>query len=344
MRAAAVFGLSLAELAALIVMGLPGVAGVADVAGVIGAHLVFALAAGAVLAGAAPPFVRHTSRQIALFAAVVSFFVPVVGPPGVLAALRFGLSQPRPISREPWLLLERPRVLDGRHRRGPRRRKRKATAAEISEALRQRTPERAQSRFAAVLATRDLPAKIAVPLLRTAQSDPSDEVRLYAFSRLETMRSELERQIDQITASLEGAAADEAPRLHLRLAECYWELGYEGLAEGAVLEHALDSAHRHAAIACELLPENAPAEFFLGRILVRLRETARAELAFERAFKAGYPRVKLLPYLAECAFHQRDYEAVRLFLKELESSSREDVFFRPVVELWSPHQLQEKAG
>jgi tetratricopeptide (TPR) repeat protein len=182
-----------------------------------------------------------------------------------------------------------------------------------------------------------------VPLLKIAQSDPSDEIRLYAFSRLERMRDNLETQVKEVTSSLETATGVEAARLHLRLAQSYWELGYLGLAEGAVLAHALKSAHHHAAIASETSPMHAPAEFFLGRILLHLREPERATIAFERAIRAGYPRVKVLPWLAECAFYEREFGTVTALLGELDSLSPANVFFQPVSDFWAdPHASQPK--
>lgn len=328
----AAISLSLSALdAAIVVAMLARVSGPRELAGYLVWHLLVACAAGIVLRDAAPQFVRATPREVGVFAGVASFFVPVVGPAGAAAALLLGLSPPRSKSAEPWLVFEsRSRADD----RAPRRPRRAVSAAEISAALRQRTPQTAEFRFKAALSTKLLPPRTAVSLLKLAQSDPVDEVRLYAFSRLERMRDELETQIKQLSAALATAEAGEGARLHLRLAESYWELGYLGLAEGAVLDHAMHSAHKHAATASELMPQHAAAEFFLGRILVQLGEAERAAIAFERAMAAGYPRIKLLPYLAECAFHLRDFASVRGLLHELDASSPENLFFRPVMDFW----------
>ena len=305
-----------------------------EIAVVLGVHAMCALAVGVLLARTAPPFLRHTVREVGVFAACFAFFVPVLGPLGVVVVLMLGLTEPRPAACEPWLSHEAPVGIDGRRRRQPRLR-RGLPVAEISDALRRRGTEHAGERFRCVLAIRHLPPNVAVPLLRFAQSDPSDEVRLYAFSRLESMRGELEKRVEQLTAALAVAESEEAPRLQLRLAESHWELGYSGLTEGAVRDHALKCAHQHAAIACELLPEHAAAEFFLGKVLLELHEPSRATIAFERAASAGYPRWKLLVYLAECAFRQRDFVSVRTLLEQLEASPHEGAEFGGVIELWT---------
>jgi hypothetical protein len=304
------------------------------------AHSACALAAGALFAAIAPPFLRHSRREIAAFSACFVFFIPALGTIGVLAVLMRGSTKPLPSNDGEWLSCEAASDLEGLRRRvrGVRRR---ASAAAIADALAERRPESAGARLRAVLATRHLPANAAVPLLRAAQRDPSDEVRLYAFSRLEGMRGEIEKRIERLAAALEGAAPHQAPRLQLRLAESYAELGASGLTEGAVLEHVLESAHRHAAVACALMPGHAAAEFFLGKVLLQLRDPARATIAFGRAAFAGYPHQRLLPHLAECAFLERDWAAVRTFLLQLEESRRVSGGYEDVIELWAEAETRK---
>lgn len=300
----------------------------------LGIHVCCSMGSGVMLAGDPPTFLRHKWSEVAIFGAVAAFFVPVVGPVGMLLVFGYGFTEPKPEGSEPWLAVETQEELDAQLRSGVRGRRRRASAYEIGATLRERTKETAAARFDAILATRSLPDRLAVPLLKSALSDPSDEIRLYAFSRLERMRDEIEKRIEQLTTAIENAEEDEIPRLHLRLAESHWELAFAGLAEGIVLTQSLASAQQHATTACELLPGHAAAEFFLGRIFVRLRDTERAVAAFSRAIDAGYPRVKLLPYLAECAFYRRDYVSVRGLLRELEMFAPDNSFSRPVMEFW----------
>ncbi len=313
------------------------------------AHVLVACALGVVVVVRGAKVVDADPRALGVFSAAIALFVPALGPIGLAALLLLAIGRTTKEIEDPWISIDFQESFE-EERRSLRAARGGVSPSEISSALRNRTPETAEFRFQAALSTKKLPPKLAVRLLDLAQSDPSDEVRLYAFSRLERMRDDLEKRIKQIKESLGAgdvdarfaqSAAPAAPtsgrelaRKHLRLAECYWELGYLGLAEGAVLEHALRSAHNHAATACELWPQHASAEFFLGRILIYMRDAPRAKIAFERAIAAGYPRVKILPYLAECAFYVRDFGSVRGLLHELDASSPENVFFRPVMEFW----------
>jgi|GEM_PF-1881893 len=304
-------------------------------AGAVGAHAACSIAAGALLADAAPPFLTARRTTVALFVACVAFFVPVLGLAGVLAVLGIGLSEPRSESAEPWLVHEPIAELDAQRRRRVRSLRRRTSAPEIMSALRRRSPEHAADRFRAVLATKRLPSKLAVPLLKLAQRDPSDEVRLYAFSRLENMRDDIERRIDRLRAAVGEAAEGAQAILHLRLAESYWELGTSGLTEGAVRGHAVASAHGHARSACELSPSYAPAELLRGRALLQLRDPSGAGAAFEAAMRAGYPRSKVLIDVAECAFQRRDFAAVRAVIAELDASPQDSADVRDIIALWT---------
>lgn len=319
------------DLVALVRLVMPPV----ELAPSLGVHAGCAIAAGVLLSDAAPPFVRGSPRMLGISIACMTFFVPVLGLAGIVAALVFGLSEPRPASDEAWVLHDAAAELDLQRRRTVRGVQRRTSAAEIGATLRRRGPEHAAERFRAVLETKRLPMKLAVPLLRLAQRDPSDEVRLYAFSRLEGMRDEIERRLDRLRGALD--VADESARAHvnLRLAESYCELGTSGLAEGAVRAHALASAARHARSACELAPSRACAEVLRGRVLLELRDPGGAAAAFEAAMLKGYPRGKVLLHIADCAFQRRDFAAVRSALAELAASPHDSADARDVIALWT---------
>jgi len=60
---------------------------------------------------------------------------------------------------------------------------------------------------------------------------------------------------------------------------------------------------------------------------------ASATVAFEHAITASYPRGKALPYLAECAFDQRDFGAVRELLSKLGASPHDSATLRSIFDL-----------
>jgi tetratricopeptide (TPR) repeat protein len=173
-----------------------------------------------------------------------------------------------------------------------------------------------------------------VLLLKLALKDPIEEVRLFAFSRLERLRDEFTDNLRELRDRLAMEEEPARARTHLQLAQAHWEFVYLGLGDGAALDHALDAAEDHAHKAAELAKENPSAtEFLLGRILLAKGRADLAEAAFERAERAGYPRARVVPYLAECAFVGRRFDDVRTRLSELHAPGT-PLFLKPIVEFW----------
>jgi hypothetical protein len=237
--------------------------------------------------------------------------------------------------KSPWHSLDEQQTIDLVRSRRVCRYEEGITAACITSALRARFTETIAVRCLAVAATRRFAVRRAVHWLRWASTDPAREVRACAESGLCHIQREMARQrlvLSEALAKAEGRTMKA--HLHLRLAEAYWELAYAGLAKGAALTSTLVTSCGLVRQACEVLPGFAPAEAFQGRIWLQLREPRLAEAAFRRAIAAGYPEVKLLGYLAECAFYNRDFAAVRQWLAQLELRAPLHTFPRSVMALW----------
>jgi len=283
----------------------------------------------------APPQLASASagskRAFVLLATLMHFFIPVVSFIGMALVLRVGLAKKRVTESVGWTTF----AFEGEGTAIPKRpaARRMVSPSDLEEVLRS-TQASPNKRFQSVLQVRHVPHKQGIALLKLALKDTSDEVRLFAFSRLERFRNDLETQSRELTEKLAVADIRGKPILHLRLAEAYWEIAYLGLAEGAVLAHALKNAQDNAEAACRLRPGSAPAEFLSGRISLLKKEYGGALQAFERAIRAGYMRIKALPYMAECAFHQQRYDEVRTMLHEVSASGREGAQFQSVVEFW----------
>ena len=63
-------------------------------------------------------------------------------------------------------------------------------------------------------------------------------------------------------------------------------------------------------------------------------EYDRSIESFQSAVRQHYPRAKILPYMAECAFRQRRFDVVRTMLKELTRISGDASSVQTVVEFW----------
>jgi tetratricopeptide (TPR) repeat protein len=296
-----------------------------------GLHLASAAGVSLALSRCAPTF-GGSALALAATAGLVSAFLPVLGGPGFFAALCVRARASAAAEPDPWqhATLE-PAWNNPDWRPGAIARTTDATA--LAEALAETSS--AARRFQAVVRARRLSPRARVSLLRTALRDPSDEVRLFAFSMMEHARDDLQRAVHELGAAVANAPGPAArAQAHRRLAEAHWEFSFLGLAEGAVLDHALDAALEHAQQSCEQNPGDAPAEMLRGRILLQRGDVDEARVAFERALAAGHPPSKVLPYVAECAFRRRDYDRVREHLRELLRVAGEGAPLRPVLELW----------
>jgi len=295
-------------------------------------HLGLAVGAGIVLSTCARR--GRDARRLGLLGILIALFMPVVGGLGLFAALSLGFRRRRMKPIEPWVHVRLdPRWEDLEWR--PHTRARRVNAVGLGELLRDHAPEQAERRFGALVRAKHLPPRVLIPFLKLALGDPSDEVRLFAFSMIERMRDELERSVKAFRAALDTALDAEAlAHAHLRVAEAHWEIAYLGLAEGAVFEHTLQTALDHARSSCELARQGGSAEFLRGRILLQLRQPEAAAAAFQLALEAGHASGKVLPYLAECAFELRDFERVRAYVGRMLHASLDRAQLRPVMEFW----------
>lgn len=295
-------------------------------------HLLIAFFTGPILVVAMAPPARERTA-IGMLGALLALFIPGLGPLGLASAQLIGLGTQRRWKAQAWVLLDdAPELLGNRTRQ--KRARRHLTAKAMAAAQRERAAGRAEQRVEDMLRASRLGGRPAVLLLKLALKDPIEEVRLFAFSRLERLRDEFTDNIRDLRDKLgveEGAAL---ARTHLQLAQAHWEFVYLGLGDGTALEHALDAAQDHAQKAADLAEENQSAtEFLLGRILLAQGNADLAEAAFERAERAGYPRARVVPYLAECAFVGRRWGHVRARLSEL-SAPGTPLFLKPIVEFW----------
>jgi uncharacterized protein HemY len=102
------------------------------------------------------------------------------------------------------------------------------------------------------------------------------------------------------------------------LAELNWELVYACLIQGELRLHILQQARRYleTALALEVSPGSGLI-FLQGKILLELGEFEAAEQVILQAMQMGQAKTSTLPYLAEIAFHRRDFSQVRQFMQQL---------------------------
>lgn len=272
---------------------------------------------------------RYRGRTLltALFLFTLQFAIPFVGSLGVFAGVLLALYLPRTIRDIPWQEVEIPEL--------PFQPVDMDQQIIYSEGgLRQVLHEAGsiEKRLKALLATRQMSDRDAVELLREALKDPADDVRLLAYSMLEQKEKALASQARRLQLALEDPESKNPSRLKRRLAQVWWEMSYLGLAQGSLRSYYLESARRLLLELTDTLEMHNDWRL-LGRVELTLGNIIAAKSAFENALAKGAPQELILPYQAEVAFLERDFQKVRFCLASL-THYRPHQNVRAVIEGW----------
>ena len=217
----------------------------------------------------------------------------------------------------------------------------------IREILRGTGP--AHERIQAVMALRRMPARDALPLLRSALTDASEDVRLLAYAILErrekSLRASIERKLGALAeqdagATQPGASSGQQLGALRELAHDHWELVHGGFVEGE-LASARSTGGRHTSARFRSLASDASARpaakgtvVLLARIELRRTRTQEAARALELAERAGVAESTLAPLLAELAFIERRFDRIPSLLALAAGAQLDRPRLHAVIEHW----------
>lgn len=240
---------------------------------------------------------EQRGRAAFLLCFAISFFVPLAGIAGMLAAALAARSAVRE-PRHPFGLHAAP-VFDPLRREaaGPRR--------------------KGDARLRALLAVQSMPARAANPLIRGMLADPSEDVRLIAYGILDGREKAINALIHDARRRLPEAHGAERVLLEKRLAQLYAELLYQDLVQGELRQHAAAQAAAHLGQALMLDAADPALHALLGQLALSAGDPDRARGALQRALELGFPESRVLPYLAEIALRSRRFDEVRGIARRL---------------------------
>jgi hypothetical protein len=199
------------------------------------------------------------------------------------------------------------------------------------------------TRLRVLIALQGMRPKAVVPLLQELLSDPSEDIRLLAYTMVDAWEKDLSQQLQQAQAKLaEARLGDErAPLVSAlrRLAELHWELADTGLARGDLRRFSLQSAQKY----CEdlLLLDS----YLIGvwqlyaQVLVELNQQKAALRALQVARRMHVPAVEFFPLLAKLAYLRRDWPAVRKYMKRLPENAQLPHQLRGVAAYWRTRRV-----
>lgn len=173
------------------------------------------------------------------------------------------------------------------------------------------------------------------PALKSAVSHSNERIRLLAYQMLDKKVSALNKEIQRLEGEAERTSGAGKAGLHLQIANNYRELLTLEDDEPVARKELLIKASIHVQTALEFEPSNVNAHFVSGQLQIKQNAPEEAIAAFETSLALGMPGEKVLPYIAEAAFMQRNFEKIRNVVNEINPAFRAYPPMSKVVEYWA---------
>jgi hypothetical protein len=203
-----------------------------------------------------------------------------------------------------------------------------------------------EQRVKAIMSLRRMDSKRAVPLLRRALSDPSEEVHLLAHAMLgrreQTIRRRIEKSLRQVEAHEAGTiqlSKGEYSEIRRSLAQDNWELVYSGFVDRELVNNVLQAAAENALAAIKIRPDGATA-VLLARIQIHLGAFESAWDWLRYAESMGVASSVSGPLFAELAFNKRWFEYVPAQLSRAAAPQLSRPQLAPVVAFWKGNSTE----
>lgn len=158
-------------------------------------------------------------------------------------------------------------------------------------------------RLQAVYATLKLEDRDAIPLLRMALGDATDDIRLLAYALLDRKEYRLSKRIEQAKQDIEKQENPGKKQLYRQIANDYWELAHLGLVQGEAKNYVLGMAFQYIQLGLVYSPQDSGLLFQYAQILLRLGKYQEALEEFKKAEMLGIEFICLQTYYAEIAFY-----------------------------------------
>jgi hypothetical protein len=167
-------------------------------------------------------------------------------------------------------------------------------------------------------------------------SDELEELRICAFSLLESQQDFLQTQINQLLKKFDGME-DALKKAYLakQIALLYWELVYRNLADQEFRSILLERSIYYAEYALKTLAEDATLLVLRARIDIAQNKDKEGYQSLLAAAQYHASKSKILPYFAELAFQKKDYAAVRDYLSS-ERSLKYIFKMSKIIDFWCP--------
>ena len=246
-----------------------------------------------------------------------AFFIPGLGVAAILVVVQIARLFPRILRTSRFAMVRMPEFSGvqrdaterGDLRAGDARRILKDTSLPL------------ETRLRVLVALQVMQPKAAVPLLMGLLSDPSEDIRLLAYSMVDTWEKDLVQKIQKAQISLAVARKhnDRVPVINAlrRLAELHWMQADTGLARGDLRRFALERSREMCEETLQLDPDVSGIWELYMNVLIGLGDLEWAMRAVKLARNLDVSLAKVWPMAAQIAYLRRDFDAVRRYMARL---------------------------
>jgi polysaccharide biosynthesis protein PelE len=167
-------------------------------------------------------------------------------------------------------------------------------------------------------------------------SDDVDEIRLYAKSLIEKQEREISQAIKYFTHKL-GTTNDTSITAYYKkqIALVQWEQVYKHLVNNENLFAVLAKIKTLAQEAMSVLSEDMELPLLLAKIALKSNQLDEARKWLCVAAKNSAPEYKIISYLAEIDYLERNFTAIRSVLSS--HNNKGIIGLQPIVSFWVTH-------
>ncbi|MDP3136577.1 MAG: hypothetical protein Q8N17_09640 [Burkholderiaceae bacterium] len=302
-------------------------------------HALAAAMASGVAWRALPEHLRAPRLPIMGLLFSIGFFIPGLGVLATVIVINVATRFPKAITSERYVEIAEPQFTSTEKEKPPQTEIRVGYARRILRDPRQSV----DTKLRVLIALQGMRPKVAIPLLQGLLGDPAEDIRLLAYSMMESWEKDITQRLQtaqvQLSAARELKEKTQTVNAHRRVAELYWEQVDTGLVRGDLRQYSLLQAKRHCEAALHLDANAGGVWLLFSAVLTELKETAAAHRTLLLARKSGIPDLVVLPMLARLAYDEGRYDEVAVWMKRTGRLGQMPLALRQVVRYWTRRSL-----
>lgn len=270
------------------------------------------------------------------------FFIPGLGVVCMVVVLHVATRYPSVVRSERYVEIEEPKF----YANEKEKREQSDVRAGYARRILRDPAQHVDVKLRVLIALQSMRPKVAIPLLQGLLADPSEDIRLLAYSMMDAWEKDITTRLQSAQAQLEKALLDGADKptdeqklkqisARRKLAELYWEQVDSGLARGDLRVFSLEQAKAQCEAVLPLDARLAGVWMLYSNILIELGEPGAAQRTLLLARKAGTPDTAVLPRLARLAFDEGDFVQTQTWMRRAGRAGHLPHAVRQSVRYWT---------